>query len=794
MPAVQQCSRLAILTILGLSLSACGGGGGTTAPSPTIVNPPTAPTTPTTPNTPDPDVVASFKTDEFNLSWGLDTINAADAYALGFTGENALIAVVDFNFDLETTELNLHPQSVGSNPVNVAIYEAQIGDTASTSPHGHAVAVTAAGVKNDSGIHGVAFDAQVIAVDFFSGVNSRQVVQNGILYTVSDPWTYAFNLGARIFNKSFGYDEDDVIENPPQVSQRYTIEFDTRAVELGALVVSSAGNNSDPEPSQSNLDAIDRLRVSGNLTNGPGAYIIAGSVDEDLELSSFSDAAGNGIERFHYLVAPGGQVTFPWTEGLVVGSGTSFAAPYISGAAAVIMSRWPSLTAREVADIMFDTATDLGAPGIDSIYGNGLLNLEAAMQPVGQAKLAVNGAPAAAVTDAAIHLPPMFGDAQALQDGLANLMILDTYYRDFYVDGSTLVTSNRGRNNIEARFDARRNWQSAGLGFSDVGHLSYAVSRDVYSTPGFALAGQAEEDFTPEVEAVFEFTGQTGATEWVAGTGRSLSSALAREPYSQAAAGGFSLTGTGDSILPTGDGPYFAVNQSVSETTDMWIGVSQSRLSGQSWHALSPLQDDSSITAMAARIDHYRDDTRLSAEFGISHERGSLFGGRSTGALQFADTNTTSWLTLLGGWQLSDTVSLESSATVAVTDAGNNSAGVIHSLGTITSSAFKLKATMSDILSDDDVFTVTFHQPLRVEGASALVTTGTSLHAETGAVQFSDTRVSLAPAGREIALEAAYRRYVKGWFLEANMAYRHDAGHFSGQQDALLAVNISRRF
>jgi len=792
MPRRADFSQFALITALCLSVSACGGGGNN-APAP-IATPP-APTPPTENPAPDPNIVASFKTSEFNLSWGLDAINAAEAYALGYTGENALIAVIDFNFNHASNELNLHPGSVGPVPKNVAIYEAQIGEPATDTPHGHAVATTAAGLKNDNGIHGVAFDASVLAVDFFSGVNSRQEVFDGVLYTISDPWTYAFNRGARIFNKSFGYDEDDIIENPPIVSLGYTIEYDTTAVALGGLVISSAGNNSDLEPSLSNLDAIARLSQQGLLNSGPGAYIIAGSVNEDLTLSNFSDQAGSGESRFHYLVAPGGQVAFPWTDGIVIGNGTSFAAPYISGAAAVVLSRWPSLTGRELADILFETATDLGAPGIDEVYGNGLLNLEAALQPIGQAKLAVSAAPPQAVSAAAVQLAPAFGDAKGLSQALSQTMILDDYGRDFFVNASKLITSPEGRTNIEARLNARRNWQSASLGLATAGQLNYSLNRDTRSTPAFALAGQAEQDFIPTIDAVFEFAGQIDNKKWYVGTGRSLSSALAREPYAEAVADNFSLTGANDTSLPTGSGVYIAVNNPVSTNTDLWFGVSRSQNHGQPLHPLKTMQQTSSVTSFAMRLDHYIGNQRLSTEIGASIEESSLFGGQSTGALQFGNGATTSWLTISGGRKLSQTITFESRATLAVTDpSSRNVQSLISDIGLITSSAFQIKASMANAIIKDDSFTLMVHQPLRVENASALLTSGQSLNADTGAVIFSNQRISLAPSGREIAIEAAYRASIIGWQVEANAAIRHDAGHFSGQQDTLFSFNISRYF
>ncbi len=57
--------------------------------------------------------------------------------------------------------------------------------------------------------------------------------------------------------------------------------------------------------------------------------------------------------------------------------------PFVAGAAALLKQRFPLLTAKQIVDLMFATATDLGAPGTDAVYGRGLLNISAAMSPLG---------------------------------------------------------------------------------------------------------------------------------------------------------------------------------------------------------------------------------------------------------------------------------------------------------------------------------------------------------------------------------------------------------------------------
>ena len=62
-------------------------------------------------------------------------------------------------------------------------------------------------------------------------------------------------------------------------------------------------------------------------------------------------------------------------------SGTSMATPYVSGVAAVIKGASPFLTAEEVADIIFNSTDDMGATGIDPVYGRGAVDITKAMSP-----------------------------------------------------------------------------------------------------------------------------------------------------------------------------------------------------------------------------------------------------------------------------------------------------------------------------------------------------------------------------------------------------------------------------
>src|SRR5688500_4293994 len=148
-----------------LLLCACSSGGRSTRIVVPTLPPPVNTLPPAPPATPGGENPATYRTPEYNLSWALEAIHAADAYAVGFTGNGMIVGIVDFNFEFSSAAVRYDSASRGSSPTALALYRAQTGSSPESDTHGHAMAVIAAGIKNNSGIHGVAFDASVIAVD-----------------------------------------------------------------------------------------------------------------------------------------------------------------------------------------------------------------------------------------------------------------------------------------------------------------------------------------------------------------------------------------------------------------------------------------------------------------------------------------------------------------------------------------------------------------------------------------------------------------------------------------------------
>src|SRR5690606_8220249 len=199
------------------------------------------------------------------------------------------------------------------------------------------------------------------------------------------------------------------------------------AANAGVVVVVSAGNDFEDRPFQARRpDALARGFASSGFNNivgdpdeGMSLVIIAGSVDDDGSMSSFSNRALDYETQF--LSALGGGVCcyFDGDSIYVDGkghsylfAGTSFSAPQIAGAVALLAQAFPALTGAEIVEILMVTAQDVGAPGPDSTFGMGIMDIHEAFQPIGPTSLAAGMHPINLGDTTGVGSPAM-GDALA---------------------------------------------------------------------------------------------------------------------------------------------------------------------------------------------------------------------------------------------------------------------------------------------------------------------------------------------------------------------------------------------
>ena len=167
-----------------------------------------------------------------------------------------------------------------------------------------------------------------------------------------------FSAGNEGFNTETGLNRWEVVSNPSNPSS------------VGQVISTMSTSNRGGFWGQVPLMA----------PNYQGHWLNVVNVDRDNRIAS--DSNGCGASMDWCLAAPGVDIIMPDTGGgRYIDSGTSFAAPHVSGAAAVLKSAFPNLTAPQIVALLLTTARDLGARGVDEVYGHGLLDLENAARP-----------------------------------------------------------------------------------------------------------------------------------------------------------------------------------------------------------------------------------------------------------------------------------------------------------------------------------------------------------------------------------------------------------------------------
>lgn len=250
-------------------------------------------------------------------------------------GDDVRIAVIDSGIDVA------HPELAGAI---VGTYDAL---RSTEGPHTHGTGIAGAIVAK-SRLLGSAPAARLLAIRAFGATSSGAESTSFVLLKSLN---YAVEQNAQIINMSFAGPKDPLLERGLAA-----------AAKRGLILIAAAGNAG---PKSAPLyPAADRNVIAVTAT------------DTDDKLFEASN-------RGNYLAvaAPGVDLLLPSPdEKYQVTSGTSFAAAYVSGVAALIVERNPGVSPDVVRRILTDTARDLGAKGRDDQFGYGLANALAVVQ------------------------------------------------------------------------------------------------------------------------------------------------------------------------------------------------------------------------------------------------------------------------------------------------------------------------------------------------------------------------------------------------------------------------------
>jgi subtilisin family serine protease len=303
--------------------------------------------------------VAAIPNDRYYTNgtlWGLNKIEAPQAWDVLTSASNIVVAALDtgVRYTHEDLKSNMWVNATdGSHGWN-ALTETSNPSDDSGNGHGTMVAgVLGASGNNGKGVVGVAWQVQIMACKCF---NSSGVGTISACLTCFD---YARTNGARIINASWGFTNSLALSNAV-----YGLR------DAGIIVVAACGN------SATNTDVSRTYPASYPFDN---VVSVAATASDDT-LASFSNYGASSV----HLAAPGASITstFVATDSFYYSdSGTSLAAPYVSGALALMLAEYPGETYQQIINRVLTAVDPLPSLAGKCVTG-GRLNLRKALTPI----------------------------------------------------------------------------------------------------------------------------------------------------------------------------------------------------------------------------------------------------------------------------------------------------------------------------------------------------------------------------------------------------------------------------
>jgi subtilisin family serine protease len=424
----------------------------------------------------------------------------------GFTGLGVKVAVLDSGFDLSHSDLkgqviaakNFSDVVVENTKTNPNNFKAniQVGTDITWSLHGTQMASIVAGKSDGNGAVGVAPDARLLLAQVGQGVTYNSTTKTWTYSGtgISTPalinaLTWAEANGATVANMSLGssYATDKAFlkgvtllspglyKAPATHGSMYGRSTTDLMTFAGAsktmALVASAGNDGLPYAQFPGAYAT-QVDSKGNLVLG-GRMLIVGSVGDNNVISGFSNRAGSFCTNLvgttckdpyyvkdFFVVAPGEGIISSIANQAKTGntgnavSGTSPAAAFVSGGIALMKQAWPQLSGAQLVNLVKTTATDLGAKGVDEVYGYGLVNFNKATLPTGTVTYTTSSLSSSSVTtgssvvNVSISATGSIGNVIKTSSVLSNVQVVDNINRNYTADFTRAVGNSNPVNSL----------------------------------------------------------------------------------------------------------------------------------------------------------------------------------------------------------------------------------------------------------------------------------------------------------------------------------------------------------
>ena len=680
----------------------------------------------------------------------LNQINKPYANQLGTgNGAGVTVGVVDTGVQVN------HPSLKGQV---LATYNAFNGGTDVTDQMGHGTHVSGiiAGTTASGGLlEGVAPGAKlVMAKVFTTGSSDSVTIGRGIDWVVNVK-------KAPILSLSLGSNA---------VSMQANIQ---NAVAKGTLITAALGNDGRATGSW----PAEFAKASW----AKGQIIAVGALDANNRRASFSNY--DPTLANWTVFAPGVNVASTYStpyaqNSYAYMSGTSMATPIVAGQAALIKSNWNFLAASDIAQVIFQSATHLCSDSAsaavctarktaDALYGWGLVNVGASLQPIGGLNVGTKTGAVVSYAGASIASSKA-GQASGLK-GISTVAV-DKFNRGFVVNLSSAV-SGASVTTSSTPTTAAPTVSANGVKFS----AEYAPANTIQNL--WSGTDTAASNSLGKVS--YSFANERG-TSYGFGTGGTAANFFGLQSTGLAP---MSLNGEGSRF----NAPFFELAESATHFgygttfkngTSLRVGfLSQGSSEASTLQNLSTPVIARSLATMEVQKSFGNVTSVMT--IGQLQENNSVLGMTGTGALGLGTRTNTTFVTLAGSVPVATKTLLSAMATLGRTAAYDNaSTSLIDGASASKSMAWSLGLSRQDILRHGDKLGFTLSMPLRTGSGTMQMTTAVAQSQLDGSLQYATQSVSLQPTGMERDMELAYSTPMRfGGQLSALLQAKLQPGH-----------------
>jgi hypothetical protein len=728
-------------SLLALSLlSACGGGGASPSSTPTPTPSPAATPTP-----------VNYNTTEYRASTGPSFHSAITAYQAGASGAGITVGVIDSGISDPTGEL--------TGRISAASRDfAGHNSITDVEGHGTEVSMIVAAARNDRAIMGVAWGSTLLALRTDTTIGC----------TGSDPYCFSTTAiasaldhavanGARVVNISLG-------GNSATNTLRQAVN---RATAADTIIVISAGNDG---PSATAPDPLAQSLADPSISRG--LVLIAAAVDQNGAHASFS----NGVQGFENTTISAlgvGVSTLNQSGAIVTPLGTSYSAPLVSGAIALLAQAFPNLSSAQIVQLLLTSATDAGAAGADATFGVGILNLARAFAPQGSLSLAGSTTPVSLSASTSLSTP--MGDA-ALSAQSVSGIVTDRLGRAYGLDLSAgLRTATPG---LRLASSLRTGARNLSLGVRNA-RIALSLAPDRAAAPLTLNQEQAQGARLLAARIAARIAPGTDIAVGLATGSAPLGAMLdeaGRPPF---------LVARDDATLTADFRANSAVRlqHALGGGLGLFVTAEQGRIERDrrpGSGVTGARMDDPRYEAAGFGLVWGRGPLDLSASASRIAESGTALGARFAPILG-AQSATTTLVNLSarvmpgGGWTLAGEWRRGWTRAAA--------GGTLRDGGRLTSEAWGIAASRARLFHPQDSLSLGFTRPLRIISSNFRLTLPVAYDYASGTATEGVQRLDLVPRGREQVLELAYARPLGAGWLTANLYRREEAGNIAISPD-----------